>query len=153
MVIVKQWSIVAQLVQWYLVKPAGLSFRVRAPLVAGFAFLAQLFSSREFLSSNFSRTKRSINFKPVSKVLDLTYISEKYRFKENARFILEKAHFCPRFGRCRFDKRREKPGREPYPSRPPPAARVGVHPEEEKFRTNQEVKGGEQVPSLPQDRV
>ena len=115
MVLVKQWSIVAQLVQWYLVKPAGLSFRVRAPLVAGFAVLAQLFSSREFLSSNFSRTKRSINFKSGLKSLSFVIDFRKISVQEKRTVYFGESSFLPTFWTLSFWKEKRKAGKGTLP--------------------------------------
>ena len=79
MVLVEHCNFVALLVQWYIGNSTSLSFRVRAPLVAGFAPILDAFSNREFFL-NFSRTVKLWFSAPVSSVLEWSQLSEKHHF-------------------------------------------------------------------------
>ena len=79
MVLVEHCNIVALLVQGYIGNSTSLSFRVRAPLVAGFAPILDAFSNREFFL-NISRTVKLWFSAPVSSVLECSQLSEKHHF-------------------------------------------------------------------------
>ena len=79
MVLVEHCNFVALLVQWFIANSISLSFRVRAPLVAGFALILDALSNREFFL-NFSRTVKLWVSAPVSSVLECSQLSEKHHF-------------------------------------------------------------------------